>query len=192
MITGDNATTAAAVSASVGIPLSHMFAGMSPEGKEAKMRELKEERRAKTTGDEGEGGAVKKHGKVAFLGDGTNDSIALASADVGIAMASGTDIAVGAGDLVLCTNNLCAIITAIDLSKTTMRRIYLNYFWALIYNIILMPISAGVLVPANFKLSPMASGGAMTLSSLSIVVSSLLLALYKPPLQHMEDEKEKS
>jgi Cu+-exporting ATPase len=120
MITGDNATTAAAVSASVGIPLSHMFAGMSPEGKEAKMRELKEERRAKTPGDDGAGGAVKKHGKVAFLGDGTNDSIALASADVGIAMASGTDIAVGAGDFgaVLRSNDVLGAVGGCDGSST--------------------------------------------------------------------------
>lgn len=165
MVTGDERATALAIGQAVGISSSMIFAGARPEEKEKFISKLQ---------------SVGK--KVAFIGDGTNDSPALARADVGFAMAGGTDIAIEAGDIVLCRNDLSSMVTAIHLSDKTMRRIKINYFWALGYNAVLMPISAGVLFPSyHFALVPMLAGGAMALSSVCIVLSSLLLLLYQPP-----------
>ena len=165
MVTGDQKATALAIGHAVGISNSMIFAGAKPEEKEKFIQKLQQ--------------AGKK---VAFIGDGTNDSPALARADVGFAMAGGTDIAIEAGDIVLCRNDLASMITAIHLAAKTMQRIKINYFWALSYNCILIPISAGVLYPSfHFALMPMFAGGAMALSSVCIVTSSLLLLLYSPP-----------
>ena len=113
---------------------------------------------------------------------GTNDSPALAQANVGIAMSGGTDIAVETGDMVLCKSDLFGLLIAIDISKVTLRRILLNYVWAFIYNLMLIPFAAGVFYPSfRIALDPMLAGAAMALSSVSIVSSSLLLGLYKPP-----------
>jgi P-type Cu+ transporter len=165
MVTGDQRATALAIGHVVGIPSSMVFAGAKPEEKEKFIHKLQQ------------GGR-----KVAFIGDGTNDSPALARANVGFAMAGGTDIAIEAGDIVLCKNDLTSMVTAIHLARKTMQRIRMNYFWALLYNVVLIPVSAGVLYPSNqFALMPMLAAAAMALSSVSIVLSSLLLLLYSPP-----------
>jgi Cu+-exporting ATPase len=166
MITGDAQNTAYAIGSVVGIPRDRIFAGTKPKEKEVIVNAL-----------------VNVHGrKVAFVGDGTNDSPALARASVGIAMSSGSSIAIESGDMVLCKDDLQSVVTALDLSVKTMRRIKINYIWALVYNACLVPVAAGIFVPFfGFKLAPTMAGMAMAASSVSIVVSSLLLQLYVPP-----------
>jgi P-type Cu+ transporter len=166
MVTGDQRATGVAIGQAVGIASNMVFAGAKPDEKEKFIEKLQ-----------------KAGKKVAFIGDGTNDSPALARADVSFAMAGGTDIAIEAGDIVLCRSDLSSMATAMHLARQTMRRIKINYFWALIYNFTLIPISAGVFYPSyHFALLPMFAGGAMALSSVCIVLSSLLLMLYRPPV----------
>lgn len=116
-----------------------------------------------------------------FVGDGINDSPVLAQADVGVAINSGSDITVNAASIVLMKDSLYDVVNAIRISKSSFQRIKINFGWAFVYNIILIPIAMGVLYPANgFILDPMYAGVAMCLSSISVVVSSLLLKLFKP------------
>lgn len=156
MLTGDNEKVAQAIANEVGI--DQVIAGVLPNEKAEHIQELQQ------NGD-----------KVAFVGDGINDAPALSTADVGIAMGSGTDIAIDSGGIVLVQNDLRGVVRALDISKKTFNRIKLNLFWALIYNTIGIPIAAGLFVGLGFTLSPELAGLAMAFSSVSVVGSSLLL-----------------
>ena len=164
MVTGDAPAPADKVASEVGIPLDHVFSQVKPLEKASRVEEVRDSIAA-------DGNA--KHPVVAFVGDGINDAPALATADVGIAMASGTDVALDAGQVVLMRNRISDIATTIKLSKATMRKIRQNLFWALIYNCIMIPLAAvGILAPAL-------AGAAMALSSVSVVSNSLLLKRFK-------------
>lgn len=163
MVTGDNWRTAKAVAKEVGI--DDVRAEVMPAGKAEVIRSFQKD------------GSV-----VAMVGDGINDSPALAAADVGMAIGAGTDVAIEAADYVLMRNNLEDVITAIDLSRKTFLRIRMNYVFAMAYNIIAIPVAAGVLYPwIKLKLPPWVAGACMALSSISVVCSSLLLRTYKKP-----------
>ncbi|XP_028759257.1 copper-transporting ATPase RAN1 [Neltuma alba] len=163
MVTGDNWRTAQAVAKEVGI--QDVRAEVLPAGKADVVRSFQKD------------GSI-----VAMVGDGINDSPALAAADVGIAIGAGTDIAIEAAQYVLMRNNLEDVITAIDLSRTTLSRIRLNYFFAMAYNAVAIPVAAGVLYPSlGIKLPPWVAGTCMALSSVSVVCSSLLLRRYRRP-----------
>lgn len=169
MVTGDNWATATAIAKEVGIET--VFAETDPLGKADRIKELQ-----------------LKGANVAMVGDGINDSPALVAADVGMAIGAGTDVAIEAADIVLIKSNLEDVITAIDLSKKTIARIRLNYVWALGYNILGMPIAAGVLFPfTGIRLPPWLAGACMAASSISVVCSSLLLQFYKKPLHPQAD-----
>ena len=156
MLTGDNERTAHAIAEKAGI--SHYRARVLPEGKERYVQKL------------------RASGKiVGMVGDGINDAPALAAADVGIAMGSGTDVAMESGGIVLMKSSLTDVAKAIALSKQTMAKIRQNMFWALIYNVIGIPIAAGALSGYGITISPIIAGGAMALSSVSVVTNSLLL-----------------
>jgi len=161
MITGDNERTARSIAGKVGI--SNVMAKVLPQDKSAKIKELQE--RGK---------------KVAMIGDGINDAPALTQADVGIAIGTGTDIAIESGDITLISGDPNGIYEAIKLSRRTLSNIKQNLFWAYVYNIILIPVAAGVLWP-NFRilLSPILAGGAMAFSSVSVVLNSLRLKTVK-------------
>lgn len=155
MLTGDNERVANAIAKEVGI--DQVIANVLPNEKAEHVK------------------ALEQNGKVAFVGDGINDAPALTTANVGIAMGSGTDIAIESGSIVLVQNDLRGVVKAIDISKKTFSRIKLNLFWALIYNVIGVPIAAGVFVGFGLQLSPEFAALAMAFSSVSVVTSSLLL-----------------
>lgn len=163
MITGDNESQALAIAKEVDIPEGNVSYGVKPLQKAEIVEKIK-----KQVDSIGDGKFV-----TAFVGDGINDAAALATADIGIAMASGTDVALEAGDVVLMHNKLSDILTSIHLSRATMRKIHQNLFWALIYNCIMIPLAAvGILAPAL-------AGAAMALSSVTVVCNSLLLKRFK-------------
>jgi Cu+-exporting ATPase len=129
-----------------------------------------------------------------FVGDGINDSPVLAQADVGVAINSASDITVNAAGIVLMKDSLYDVINAIRISQRSFRRIKINFVWAFCYNILLVPIAMGVLYPVNnFKFDPIYAGGAMALSSISVVLSSLLLRFFKPiySIQKLEKKSKK-
>ena len=159
MLTGDNAGVAHAIAEQIGI--EEVIANVLPEEKAHEIHKL------------------QKNGKLAFVGDGINDAPALSVADVGIAMGSGTDIAIESADLVLTTNNLLGLARAFDMSKKTFNRILLNLFWAFIYNLIGIPVAAGVFSGLGLVLNPELAGLAMAFSSVSVLISSLMLNFTK-------------
>ena len=160
MLTGDNERTARAIGAQTGV--DEVIAGVLPDGKESVIRSLKEQ------------------GKVAMVGDGINDAPALTRADIGIAIGAGTDIAIDAADVVLMKSRLSDVPAAIRLSRATLRNIHENLFWAFFYNVVGIPLAAGLLYPIfGWKLNPMFGAAAMSLSSFCVVTNALRLNLFK-------------
>ena len=159
MLTGDNERTAKAIGKQAGV--DQVIAGVLPEGKESVIRALKEQ------------------GKVAMVGDGINDAPALTRADIGIAIGAGTDIAIDAADVVLMKSKLRDVPAAIRLSRATLRNIHENLFWAFIYNVIGIPLAAGIWIPIfGWKLNPMFGAAAMSLSSFCVVTNALRLNFF--------------
>lgn len=162
MVTGDNARTAQAIARQLGI--DEVIAEVLPEGKVAAVQTLK-----------------AKYGNIAFVGDGINDAPALAEADVGLAIGTGTDVAIESADVVLMSGNLQGVANAIALSKATIGNIHQNLFWAFAYNTLLIPVAAGLLYPAyGILLSPIFAAGAMALSSVFVLANALRLRRFQP------------
>ena len=160
MLTGDNERTARAIGAQAGV--DEVIAGVLPDGKESVIRE------------------IKKYGRVAMVGDGINDAPALTRADIGIAIGAGTDIAIDAADIVLMKSRLSDVPAAVRLSRATLRNIHENLFWAFFYNVIGIPLAAGVWIPIfGWTLNPMFGAAAMSLSSFCVVSNALRLNLFK-------------
>ncbi|MBQ2223411.1 MAG: metal-transporting ATPase, partial [Oscillospiraceae bacterium] len=159
MLTGDNERTAKAIGALSGV--DEVISGVLPDGKEAVIRRLREQ------------------GKVAMVGDGINDAPALTRADIGIAIGAGTDVAIDAADVVLMKSRLSDVPAAVRLSRATLRNIHENLFWAFIYNIIGIPLAAGIFVKLGLTLNPMFGAAAMSLSSFCVVSNALRLNLFK-------------
>lgn len=160
MLTGDNQRTADAIGRQAGV--DEVIAGVLPDGKEAVIRQL------------------QASGKVAMVGDGINDAPALTRADTGIAIGAGTDVAIDAADVVLMNSRLSDVPAAIRLSRAALRNIHENLFWAFIYNIIGIPLAAGLFIPFGLTLNPMFGAAAMSLSSFCVVSNALRLNLFDP------------
>ncbi len=171
ILTGDNQKTAEAIASEVGI--KRVFAQVRPDQKASTIKQIQQERPSRK----------QKHKIVAMVGDGINDAPALAQADVGIAIGTGTDVAMAASDLTLISGDLWGIVTAIQLSHATMKNIRQNLFFAYIYNVSGIPIAAGILYPfLGWLLNPMIAGAAMAFSSVSVVTNALRLRNFKPKI----------
>lgn len=171
MLTGDNERTAQAIGAQAGV--DEVIAGVLPDGKEAVIRQLSN--KEEISGD----GKKEKARKIAMVGDGINDAPALTRADIGIAIGAGTDVAIEAADIVLMKSSLMDVPAAIRLSRASLRNIHENLFWAFIYNIIGIPLAAGIWYPLfGLKLNPMFGAAAMSLSSFCVVTNALRLNLF--------------
>ena len=173
MLTGDNERTARAIGKQAGV--NEVVADVLPEGKEQAIR------------------ALQERGKVVMVGDGINDAPALTRADVGIAIGAGTDIAIDAADVVLMKNRLGDVPAAIRLSRATLRNIHQNLFWAFFYNVIGIPLAAGIWIPVfGWQLNPMFAAAAMSLSSFCVVTNALRLNLFHlDHTKNIDDTKNK-
>ena len=171
MVTGDNRRTAASVAQQIGIDPSHVQSEVLPADKFHTVEKLQQQNHI-----------------VGFIGDGINDSPAIAQADLGIAMGAGTDVAIEAASMVLVNSDLRDVVTALDLSRTTFQRIRLNFVWALGYNLIGIPYAGGLFYPTfGLRLSPEFAAIAMACSSLLVLCSSLLLKVYRKPVLNLDD-----
>ncbi|KAI9830216.1 MAG: hypothetical protein M1826_005018 [Phylliscum demangeonii] len=186
MISGDNATTAVAVGRMVGIDAENIIAGVLPEEKAERIKYLQ---RSLTKSPSGSRFGARTHGRavVAMVGDGINDSPALSMADVSIAVGSGSDIAISTAKFVLLNTSLTSILTLVDLSRLVFQRVKFNFFWAMVYNLVALPVAAGVLYPirvhgTHVRLDPVWASLCMALSSVSVICSSLLLRSALPVL----------
>jgi Cu2+-exporting ATPase/Cu+-exporting ATPase len=174
MLTGDNARTAAAVQRQAGI--GRVLAEVPPQDKEREIRRLQEQGR-----------------RVAMIGDGINDAPALARADVGIAIGAGTDIAMESADIVLMRGDLLDAVAAVQLSRAVMRNIRQNLFWAFFYNVVSIPVAAGMFYGVwGVTLNPMIAAAAMSLSSVSVVSNALRLRLFAPQYGHADKGTERA
>jgi cation transport ATPase len=183
MVTGDNPTTANAIASQLNIPSDRVLAGVLPAEKASKIIQLQN---AST-------GKANDRRYVAMVGDGINDSPALAQADLGIAVGAGTQVAIEAADMVLIKDSLQDVVVALDLAKFVFQRIRINFGWAVVYNLIAIPFAAGVWYPwTHMFVSPQYAGLAMAFSSVSVVLSSLALRLYRRPeyLFHLHEKKD--
>ena len=170
MLTGDNERTARAVAKQAGI--TEVVSGVLPDGKQQTIRDL------------------QNSGKVAMVGDGINDAPALTAADTGIAIGAGTDIAIDSADIVLTNSRLSDVVTAVQLSRKTLQNIRQNLFWAFLYNVIGIPLAAGIWIPLfGWELSPMFGAAAMSLSSFCVVTNALRLNFFKSKKHKKEKEK---
>jgi P-type Cu+ transporter len=178
MLSGDNVTTARAVAQRVGIPSSNVLAEVLPSDKAAKISSLQASLHAR--------GSTTKRATIAMVGDGINDSPALTTADVGIAIGTGSDVAISSAAFVLATSQLTAVVTLLDLSRAVFGRIRVNFAWALVYNMLAVPVAAGCFYPIvtsggeRVRLDPVWAALAMALSSISVVLSSLSLRTRVP------------
>ncbi|SCU93023.1 LAMI_0E12948g1_1 [Lachancea mirantina] len=179
MVTGDNHEAAMKVAQEVGIDANNVYSEVAPDEKNDIVMQLQEE------GSRG----------VAFIGDGINDSPALVTSDLGVSISTGTDIAMEAADVILIDStdpthsSLKGLVYALDIAHRTFRRVKMNFFWAMCYNICMLPIAMGVLIPWGISIEPLVAGAAMAASSVSVVCSSLLLNTWKPPKLDVDGEK---